>query len=506
MNRRAIGIAVLYAVLAVLVIPVYPHFVSPNEFTRWALAASLVEYHTTEVTRVAPRLGPRFEDFAEIDGRVYSNKAPGAALLGTVGYLAARPFTTSIRILVTAMRLVASALPLVLLAFLMIRLATRFGIPERAPLVVVTLLFATPLLAYGLLLFAHALVAAALFAAWAFLFVEERPLLAGALIGLAVLSEYPAAVPGLVLLIIAASDGRWKRTGAAIAGGVPFALALAAYHFVSFGSAFRLPYGNDQNAAFRALSRSGFYGIELPSVATIARFFFDPGFGLFVLSPVLILSIMAAVRMRCAMRWRPFAAFLLAPLSTILLYSGYPNWQGGWSVGPRYIVSVIPFFAFALLFGKRNRLEPLLLGFSVAAVALISLVFPFVPLEFSLPWGTLSLPLLTRGLVAPNLLHLVWRPAAIAVPLLLVAAAVAAATGRRGWIAAAGAVLAAGIGVFAAMHASPRERIERAYIADVYFEQSGALERSLPRRLSPASPIFRRRAVEMRLPPGPWPF
>ena len=32
------------------------------------------------------------EDVAEVDGRLYSNKAPGTALVALPGYLAARPF------------------------------------------------------------------------------------------------------------------------------------------------------------------------------------------------------------------------------------------------------------------------------------------------------------------------------------------------------------------------------------------------------------------------------
>jgi len=493
--KRAALTVVLFAILSLLVIPLYPHFVSPNEFARWALAVALVEHHTTELTQVATILGPRFEDLSTIDGRLYSNKAPGATLVGTMGYVLARPFTTSIRPLLTAMRLVASTLPLILLALLMITLAKRLGHEDRAPLVVAALLFGTPFFAYGLLLFAHALVAAALFAAWAFLFIDDRPLLAGALIGIAVFSEYPAAVPALVLLIVA-----WNRVLKVIAGGLPFAIALAAYHYISFGSIFRLPYGNDQYGAFRELSRSGIYGIEFPSLLTALKFFFDPGFGLFVLSPVLILAVLALVNAKRKLAPRAFAAFILTPLSMIVVYSGYPNWQGGWSVGPRYVMPIVPFLTFALVFRKRDWIEPLLLGFSVAAVGLITLTFPFVPVEFSIPWGTLSLPLLRDGLVAPNLLHLVWHPAALVVPFVLVAFAVM--LDRRWWLTVLGGATAIGIGFLAAAHPSPRERIERAYIEDVYFERRGTLERVMP----PGAPIFRRRDAERKLPPSSWPF
>jgi hypothetical protein len=501
-TTRATVIVALFAIVSLLVIPIYPHFLSPNEFTRWALATAVVEHHTTEVSEIAPMLGPMFEDLARVDGRLYSNKAPGTAVVGTIGYLVARPFTTSIRPLLTAMRLVAATLPVILLALLVIALANRLGHGDRVPFVVAALLFGTPLFAYGLLLFSHALVAAALFAAWAFLFVNDRPVIAGALIGIAVASEYPAAIPALVLLIASSTDGRWSRLMKIIAGGLPFAVALAAYHYFSFGSVFRLPYGNDQYPVFRELSRSGIFGIQLPSPLTMLKFFFDPGFGLFVLSPVLILSLPAFVNARRELGLRSFSAFVLTPLSTILVYSGYPNWQGGWSVGARYILPIVPFLASALLFRKEHWLEPLLLGYSAVTIALVSLTFPFVPTDFTVPWGTLSMPLLRHGLVAPNLLHLLWRPLAIAVPFLLVALALILATERRFWLAALGGVIAISIGILAARQSSPVEQIERAYIEDVYFEQRGALDRAA----LPASPIFRRRAVETKLPPPSWPF
>ena len=171
-------------------------------------------------------------------------------------------------------------------------------------------------------------------------------------------------------------------------------------------------------------------------------------------------------------------------------------------MGARYILPVVPFLAFALLFRKSDRAEPLLLGYSAAAIALVTLTFPFVPVEFRIPWGTLAMPLLRDGLVAPNLLHLIWRPAAIAVPFLIVAASVIVAVDRRWWLALFGGALAVGIGIFALTQSSPRERIERAYIEDVYFERRGTLERVTPR----SSPIFRRRDGETKLPPASWPF
>ncbi|HJT18496.1 MAG TPA: hypothetical protein VJ853_13950 [Thermoanaerobaculia bacterium] len=244
----------------------------------------------------------------------------------------------------------------------------------------------------------------------------------------------------------------------------------------------------------------------MPSIATIVRFFFDPTYGLFVLSPILIVSLFGLGAMKKEVTPAAFAAFVLSQLSTVLIYAGYPNWDGGWSVGPRYILSIVPFLAFAILFAKPRAFEPLLLGYSTLVIGLTSLVFPFVPSGFAWPWGSLSLPLLTQGLVAPNLLHFAGRPAAIAVCFIPAAIALVAATGGRIWIAVLGAVIATAAAIAAASYASPLERIQRAYIADVYFERTGALERSLPPGFPRGSPLFHRRELERTLPPGSWPF
>src|SRR5512144_2838953 len=82
---------ILYGALALLVIPVFPHFLSPNEFTRWATAVSLAERGTPEISAVRPLLGPSFEDVAGVNGRFYSNKAPGLAVVALPGYVLARP-------------------------------------------------------------------------------------------------------------------------------------------------------------------------------------------------------------------------------------------------------------------------------------------------------------------------------------------------------------------------------------------------------------------------------
>ncbi|MGZ5429814.1 MAG: hypothetical protein ACXWEX_00265, partial [Thermoanaerobaculia bacterium] len=335
MRSRSGAVVGLYALLALLAVPVFPHFLSPNEFTRWALAASLVERGTPEISSALPLLGPAFEDVSEKDGRVYSNKAPGATLVALPGYLLARPFSgppspSSIRPVLWAMRLFGATLPAALLALLLFRSAVLLGAPRaRARLSTFALLFATPLFAYGLLLFSHALVASCLFGAWAALFLPRdsarafrRDVAAGALLGLAVFSEYPAAVPAAVLFACAAIPAP-RRALAVVAGGAPFAVALGAYNVACFGGVFELSSAHESAAAFRSLASAGVFGISVPSPEVLLRLLADPSKGLLVFSPFLLLWPAAFRALRASLPGQARLALALAPLSLLLLYAGY---------------------------------------------------------------------------------------------------------------------------------------------------------------------------------------
>lgn len=495
----------LYALLALLVIPIFPHFVSPNEVSRWATAAAIVEFRTFEITRLLPLLGGNaFEDASEIGGRVYSNKAPGAAFVGLPAYALARmlagpPSATTIRATANAMRLLTATIPLLLLAWGMFRAATRIGATaEQARVCVLVLLFATPLFAYGLLNFSHALTAAALFGAWILLFVETHDYAAGALIGLAVISEYPCAIAGIVLVACA-----WRRAPRIIAGALPFAIGLAIYNKLLFGSIFALSSGSERNVEFRAMASEGIFGIGVPQVTTLFRLLFDPARGLFVFAPILLVALAALPLARRRLSREGFLALILVPAALLAFYSGYPNWHGGWSVGPRYLVPAIPFLLFPLAFAASSIIEWLGVGASVASVVPLALTFPFPDRSFAAPWSTLALPLLRDGLVAPNISHLIARPLAIAVPFAIVLAALIAIAKRNTIFVALGIIVMYALGLLAPTTLNNRLRI--GYIEEVYFEQPGAMSRNVGSL--PVPPRAEARAErEKALPPTSWPF
>ena len=494
----------LYALLALIIIPIFPHFVSPNEMSRWATAAAIVDFHTFEITPLLPLLGGNaFEDASEVDGRVYSNKAPGAAIVGLPAYAIARwivgaPSAATMRITANAMRLLAATIPLLLLAWAMSRAAAHLGVSnERIDVAILALLFGTPLFAYGLLNFSHALTAAALFGAWVLLFVEPNDYAAGALIGLATISEYPCAIAGIVLIACA-----WRRAPKIIIGGLPFAIGLAFYNKLLFGSVFALSSGYERNAQFRAMAREGVFGIGIPQVATMAKLLFDPARGLFIFAPILLVTLAALPRARRAMSRDAFLALILVPIALIMFYAGYPNWHGGWSIGPRYLVPAIPFLLFPLVFAASSIIEWIAIGAGMAAVVPVALTFPFPDRSFAAPWSTLALPLLRDGLVAPNAAHLIGRPLAIAIPFAIVIVAVILTAKRNAMYVAIGIAIVFALGALVPMTMTNRLRV--GYIEEVYFEQPDAMARKVGLPVPPRA--IARAQNEKALPPTSWPF
>ncbi|GAC1396906.1 MAG: hypothetical protein NVSMB68_13460 [Thermoanaerobaculia bacterium] len=514
-TRRLAPVA-LYAVLAILVVPVFPHFVSPNEFSRWVLGVAIVDEGTVEVTGVVTRTHTGNEDLASIGGRLLSNKAPGATIVALPAYFIARllagPATShNVRVTLNAMRLLASTVPAILLSLWLAAVASRFGCEERpVHSAVVALLFGTPLFAYGLLFFAHALSAFALFGAFALLFSKEdhglriQDAAAGALVGLAVIAEYPNVIPAAVLVACALPRLRVGGTIRVMAGGLPFAIVLGVYNKFAFGSVFTLSSAHESNRWYRELARAGLFGVGWPSPGVLLHLLLDPAKGLFVFSPVLAIAL---VGVGAAVRTLPRAtalALIATPLSILLTFSGYPNWHGGWTVGARYLVPALPFLALLIAFAGERWIASMLLGASVAATSIVTLVFPFVGLDYAAPWISFSAPLLRDGHVMPNVLHLVSRPLAIVVPFLLVL--IAATVGMRVREAAmmlAGAAIWFSLGL-PFIRSAPRNL--RVVVEQVYFQDAGAIRRAVSpgdRNVNALEAIARRMETS---PPDSWPF
>jgi hypothetical protein len=409
-----ISILSLYLFLSVFFLPMFPHGGSDNELTRWATAASLIEHRSFEISWTESLIGKNV-DTAQFGEKIYSNKAPGTAVLAAPFYGLTRifigaPNASNIRVSWFVMRLFISTLPLLFLAFWLYRKgADVFSLAA--------LLFATPLFLYSQLFFSHVFVAVLLYFAFRLLYDDgansfRRYLWAGLLSGMAVISEFPAifivAIFGVGLLFTAKKD-RYRRLAHFVLGGAPSAILLMVYNAALFGSPFSLSYAHESFAEWAETASRGVFGIGLPTPSNAFLLLVSPARGLFFFSPILILSAVALFTspkrksLRHSIRTWVVALF-------ILLICGHGAAHAGWAMGARYLILILPFLLDPIFRGEISKFSPILRGSLFTASVLLclmpALTFPFAPPEFHFPHHNFWKPLLLdEHWVTPVLLN-----------------------------------------------------------------------------------------------------
>ena len=114
------------------------------------------------------------------------------------------------------------------------------------------------------------------------------------------------------------------------------AIAAAGYlvwNWRLYGSAFEFGYpplaeGGRQLNTFQTPIYLGLFG-----------FLFSPGKSIFLFAPPIVLALAAVPRLWRDPQWRGLACIAtLVPLTYLLFYSTYTQWEGGYCFGPRYLI------------------------------------------------------------------------------------------------------------------------------------------------------------------------
>jgi len=143
----------------------------------------------------------------------------------------------------------------------------------------------------------------------------------------------------------------------------PLAFFLA-YNRIVFGSALQ--------TGHMPLTVSGYLThFTTPMREGLTGLVFGPSRGLFIYSPVLLLSLAGAY-----LAWKKGSLLLkylsLAPLLILLLYSKFTFWYAGWTYGPRFFSDVAPILCF-LMYPVCQRMErQRLFVWTFAALAMLS--------------------------------------------------------------------------------------------------------------------------------------
>jgi hypothetical protein len=169
---------------------------------------------------------------------------------------------------------------------------------------------------------------------WALVRARERPgsaWIAGAFAGLAC-----AARPSDVLVVapfwtVLALESRPRALRFAVTAAIPIVL-VALYNSYAFGAPWRTGYDYTDSPPFEASLH-------------VFGLLFSPTRGLFLYVPWAAIALAGAVI--GVRRERLHVASIVAASATVLLYSAWSIWWGGWCFGPRLLCDLMPLFAIA---------------------------------------------------------------------------------------------------------------------------------------------------------------
>jgi hypothetical protein len=339
-------------------------------------------------------------DKAFYKGHWYSARAPGLALFALPYYdaikaLGAEKLARSSKAqrgedeMIYFIGLWVNVLPGLLMLLLVGHLAERLE-PGYGAATAVILGLGTLALPLSTLLFSHIFTAFLGFAAFALLLWERdgppNPWLlgvAGLALGYAGVSEYPLFFVALVLglYLLSRRDalnprGVATRAGAFILGGLIGIVPLLLYNHYAFHSWTHLAYSSIPR------QQKGFFGIGVPSLKVMATLLLDSR-GLLTLSPVLA---MGGVGTWLLYR-RGKRAEALTITGICVCYLGYNSGYylpfGGGFMGPRFLMTMLPFLALPIGLALKRFPGPTiaLAGVSIATIAIATITHPLIGYE-----------------------------------------------------------------------------------------------------------------------------
>jgi hypothetical protein len=272
---------------------------------------------------------------------------------------------------------------------LFFKLARDFAGGAVLPAVLATLAFAfgTTFFPFSTLLFDHNLTASFLIAAFYCLWCGKCETsgtawlfaLSGLFAGVAAITNYVAAVAGMVLGLYALlatlpldAGRRWNWRAAILfsLGVAPPFLLICWYGWVCFGSPFTLN-TDFQNPLFKVEGGAlGMFALPSPYVAALISV--SPYRGIFFLAPV---TIMGLYGLYVWLREKTYAAEARVCLAVFafffLVNASFNGYHGGFSAGPRYLVPGMPFLVLPVVVAfMRTRITRVL----AIALAIISVV------------------------------------------------------------------------------------------------------------------------------------
>ena len=382
--------------LGILTFAVYACFFAGggwNQNAAFDLTRAIVERHTFAIDAYAGNTG----DISFGNGHVYANKAPALAWLAAIPYAplyalehaqGADPGNTQLLTINAYLcSLVCVALPGAFIPAMLFLYARRRGFEARwSAIVALTAAFATQLLPYASIFMVHVPSAALLL----FAFTTPRRALAGFAAALAVAMNYLCA-PALLAFLFIDSAKTWLRY---LLGAILPIAALVVYQRICFGGFLTTSVAVTDP---RFLTRGAALGVlQWPSLSVFYAITISPYRGVFFFAPILFVALFGfaawwrAERTVCAAALIVIAAFFAFNVS-------FNGWEGGFGIGGRYLVPVIPLLMMALLHVRWRALAYAAIALSFSINFAATAVDPQPSATIPRPLTQYIVPLLVTG-------------------------------------------------------------------------------------------------------------
>ncbi len=392
-----------------------------NDLGRYDLIMAVVEKGTLCIDAYHQNTG----DKAFINGHYYSDKAPGPALLGVPLYAGISwlqsimgwgPSTLSwfIKLVIIKILLigVVSSLFGVLLLYYLVSLGLSL---RRAFVLILGYSLGTIVFPYSTLFYGHQFAGACLMTGFLLLQKNNQDgrkkylllLLSGFLAGYAVFSEYPVILLAVLLTgYVFWKEKNLKSLGWFILGASVPALLLLIYNYQMAGNPFKIGYLSEAGEEFRREMNKGVAGVTYPKLSALWGITFSFYRGLFLLNPFLLLGVPGFYYMyKEGADLRKEWGFCLSAILIFLLFNAsYYMWWGGWSLGPRHLVPVLPCLIIPMAFlpPKWDKLLYPLIGISILFMWLGTSVDPQIPDSESNPLFGYALSMLFQDRISAN--------------------------------------------------------------------------------------------------------
>ncbi|MEE2788913.1 MAG: hypothetical protein VX589_16370 [Myxococcota bacterium] len=408
----------------------YSDITVPNERSRVYLAVAIVDDHTLSIDGPLKRFGP-IDDRARIGERYFSDKPPGAGLLAGGVYALVRQFTAasdwSIAHLITLMRCWIM-IPIGVLGFIFVRRLLRLYHVDEVwvDLSSIGWMLGSVSFHYSSAFFSHQIVSVCLIVAFFYLKKScvpadgsppgRRVLTAGALCGMATLTEYQAVVPCALLtvyLLFSPAQGKARLLGLFLGAAIPFAGALLWYNDTAFGHPLSLSYEHLAHATYRQIHGQGIAGVTWPTLESFKLWYLTPRRGLLFGSPMFVLVPIGLLVLLTRRQWVDGLVLGGIVLFYLLFLSSANIWGGDWGYGPRLAVPALGLFTVAVGIGAQavgrwpiGRL--VVKVFIIWGIVLTQSIHGFFPEPWARainPISDIVIPMAQADVAAPNLVQ-----------------------------------------------------------------------------------------------------